>query len=199
MFGSAVGRAPYFPVEADTHHMNLFVCLVGMTSKGRKGTSAGHPRRLLKTIDPAWGAHVVRGLSSGEGVIWHVRDAVHGKNKKGEDVTVDEGVDDKRLCILETEFARGLAKMGQEGNVLSSVLRQAWDDGDLNTLVSGRQKSPVKTTNAHVSVIAHITAEELQRLLTDTEKANGLGNRFFVGLCQALKLLPGVGATLKKN
>ena len=84
--------------------------------------------------------------------IWQVRDAVDDK---------DDGVDDKRLCLLETEFARALAKTRQEGNVLSAVLRQAWDHGDLQTLVSGRHRRHVKATNAHVSVIAHITVEEL--------------------------------------
>ena len=141
MVGNAIGRAPYFPVEADRHHLNLFMCLVGDTSKGRKGTSAGHPKRLLTGIDHAWGTRVMGGLSSGEGVIWNVRDPVYGENKKGEEVCLDEGVEDKRLCILETEFARALGKTRQEGNVLSAVLRQAWDHGELRTLVSGRHKA----------------------------------------------------------
>src|SRR5439155_15725309 len=46
MVGNAIGRTPYFPVEADRHYPNLFVCLVGATSRSRKGTSAGYPRRL---------------------------------------------------------------------------------------------------------------------------------------------------------
>jgi len=190
MVGSVIGRAPYFAVEADRHHMNLFVCLVGETSKGRKGTSAGHPKRLLTALDRSWSQRVMGGLSSGEGVIWNVRDPVFGQNKKGEEVCFDEGIEDKRLCILETEFARALAKTGQEGNVLSAVLRQAWDTGDLNTLVSGRQKSPVAATNAHVSVIAHITVDELQRLLTKTEAVNGFGNRFLWLCVRRSKLLP---------
>jgi 5S rRNA maturation endonuclease (ribonuclease M5) len=190
MAGNVIGRTPYFPVEADRHHMNLFVCLVGQSSKGRKGTSAGHPRRLLTTFDCSWSQRVMGGLSSGEGVIWNLRDPVYGHNKKGEEVCLDEGVEDKRLCILETEFARALAKTGQEGNVLSAVLRQAWDHGDLRTLVSGRQKAPVAATNAHVSVIAHITVEEVRRLLTETEAANGFGNRFLWVCVRRSKLLP---------
>jgi len=190
MVGNVIGRAPYFPVEADRHHMNVFTCLVGQTSKGRKGTSAGHPRRLLTTLDRSWSQRMMGGLSSGEGVIWNVRDPVYGQNKQGEEVCLDEGVEDKRLCILETEFARALAKTGQEGNVLSAVLRQAWDHGDLRTLVSGRHKAPVAATNAHVSVIAHITVDEVRRLLTETEAANGFGNRFlWVCVCRS-KLLP---------
>lgn len=190
MVGNAIGRMPYFPVEADRHSANMFLCLVGATSKGRKGTSAAYPRRLLGEIDPAWKQRVKGGLSSGEGVIWNVRDAVHGHNKKGEDVCEDEGEPDKRLCILESEFARALAKTGQEGNVLSAVLRQAWDTGDLNTLVSGRSRSPVQATGAHISVIAHITADELRRTLTEVEAANGFGNRFLWLCVQRSQLLP---------
>jgi hypothetical protein len=190
MVGNAIGRAPYFSVEADRHYPNLFLCLVGATSRGRKGTSAGYPRRLLGEIDPAWKSRVKGGLSSGEGIIWNVRDAVCGHNKKGEEICEDEGESDKRLCILESEFARALAKTGQDGNVLSSVLRQAWDTGDLNTLVSGRSKSPVQATGAHVSVIAHITANELRRTLAEVEAANGFGNRFLWLCVRRVQLLP---------
>src|SRR5262249_49589986 len=78
-------------------------------------------------------------------------------------------------------------------NVLSAVLRQAWDHGDLHTLVSGRQKAPVTASNAHVSICAHITADEVRRLLTDTEAANGFGNRFLWVCVQRSKLLPSGG------
>src|SRR5262245_44063305 len=66
MVGNIMDRDPYFEVEADSHHMNLFVCLVGESSKGRKGTSAGHPKRLLTALDRSWGSRVMGGLSSGE-------------------------------------------------------------------------------------------------------------------------------------
>jgi hypothetical protein len=66
-FGSAVGRDPHFVVEADRHAANLFVVIVGATSKGRKGTSLSQVRRLLQATDPAWESeHIKSGLSSGE-------------------------------------------------------------------------------------------------------------------------------------
>jgi hypothetical protein len=74
--------------------------------------------------------------------------------------------------------------------VLSAVLRQAWDTGDLRTLVSGRQKAPVHASNAHISLVAHITLEELQRLLTETEAANGFANRFLWVCIRRSQLLP---------
>jgi hypothetical protein len=78
----------------------------------------------------------------------------------------------------------------QERHVLSAVLRQAWDHGDLRTLVSGRQKAPVRATSAHISVVAHTTVDEVRRLLTETEAANGFGNRFLWGCVRRSKLLP---------
>ncbi len=74
-FGNAIGHGPHFMAEADRHALNLFVVLVGVTSKGRKGTSLGHIRRLFEAVDPHWvGDCVKSGLSSGEGIVWAVRD-----------------------------------------------------------------------------------------------------------------------------
>ena len=53
-FGNVVGHLPHFMVEADSHTMNLFLGLVGATSKGRKGTSLGHVKRLLASVAPDW-------------------------------------------------------------------------------------------------------------------------------------------------
>jgi hypothetical protein len=190
MFGNVIGRYPYYVVEADRHYSNLFACFVGRSSRGRKGTSAGYPHRLVREADHAWGPRVLGGLSSGEGVIWQVRDPITTLNKDGEEVTKDKGSDDKRLLILETEFARALAKMAQEGNVLSAILRQAYDHGGLRTLVSGRTHAPVTATDAHVSLIAHITLDELQRLLSEAEAANGFANRFLWACTKRAQLLP---------
>jgi len=38
-YGNVIGRGAYFEVEADRHHANLFICIAGATSKGRKGVS----------------------------------------------------------------------------------------------------------------------------------------------------------------
>lgn len=77
------------------------------------------------------------GLSSGEGLIWLVRDFIEQQlpvKEKGrvvdyEKVATDPGVSDKRLLVIEEEFVRVLASMGRESNTLSAVLRQAWDTG----------------------------------------------------------------------
>ncbi|MBI3467838.1 MAG: hypothetical protein HY000_32920, partial [Planctomycetes bacterium] len=102
-FGNLVGRIPHFTVEADDHYLNLFANLVGSTSKGRKGVSWGQILRLLHAVDPDWADNrVMTGLSSGEGLIWQVRDAIKSRQpvkQKGqppryEEVEVDPGVPD---------------------------------------------------------------------------------------------------------
>src|SRR5262245_38295947 len=76
-FGSAVGGAPYYQVEGDKHRAKLFVVTSGATSKGRKGTSLGRVRQLMAIAEPSWERdNIQSGLSSGEGVIFHVRDPV---------------------------------------------------------------------------------------------------------------------------
>src|SRR5262249_33270202 len=76
-FGSIIGRTAHFVIEGDTHFLNLFVVLVGPSSKSRKGSSWGHVFKFFKSLVPEWATNVVKsGLSSGEGLIWAIRDAI---------------------------------------------------------------------------------------------------------------------------
>ncbi len=76
-FGSVIGRCSHFVAESDQHYSNLFAVLVGRTAKGRKGTSWGIIGKLLAAVDPDWFTNrVVSGASTGEGLIWHVRDPI---------------------------------------------------------------------------------------------------------------------------
>ncbi len=81
--------------------------------------------------------------------------------------------------------------MTREGNTLSPVIRSAWDCGDLKTMV---KNSPAKATGAHISIVGHITRDELRRLLTQTESANGFANRFCWLAVKRSKCLPDGGA-----
>src|SRR5262249_53176804 len=74
-----------------------------------------------------------------------------------------------------------------QGNTLSAILRQAWDGNDLRTLT---KNNPARATDAHVSLIGHITAEELRRYLSATESANGFANRFIMLCTQRSKVRP---------
>jgi hypothetical protein len=187
-FGNVVGRNPFFKAGPDKHYMNLYVALVGDTAKGRKGMAWGYSREIFKRVDDMWSSdRCVSGLSSGEGLIWAVRDEQVRINKDGTaDVLVD-GVTDKRLLVIEPEFASALKVMNRQGNTLSTVIRRAWDEGDLQTLT---KNSPTSATNAHISIIGHITRDELLKTLTDTEKASGFANRFIWLCVQRSKFLP---------
>ncbi len=136
------------------------------------------------------------GLSSGEGLIWHVRDAIEKpvKNKTTglvELETVDLGVTDKRLLVQESEYASVLRVAGRDGNTLSALLRDAWDKGRLQTMT---KNSAAKATGAHVSLIGHVTADELRRELSSTEAANGFANRFLWLCARRSKELPEGGS-----
>jgi hypothetical protein len=183
-FGNVVGPSPYFRVENTHHHLNLFIVQTGDTAKGRKGTGWSTPRRMFKQIDSEWiEKRVTGGLSSGEGLIFAVRDEriekvpvkEHGRIVDYQEVIADHGVEDKRLLLVEEELVQPLKLMSREGNILSAVIRQAWDGGNLNPLT---KSNPIKATGAHISIIGHITKAELLRHLTATEQSNGFANRF---------------------
>ncbi|HEX4862635.1 MAG TPA: hypothetical protein VFV02_01095, partial [Acidimicrobiales bacterium] len=65
-FGAAVGRGAWFTVEATRHHPNEYMCLLGASARGRKGSSWDHVRRLITTADPSLEPRILTGLSSGE-------------------------------------------------------------------------------------------------------------------------------------
>lgn len=186
-FGNVVGRQPHCKVEDDYHALNLFTISVGKSSKGRKGTGEGRSRRLYSDIEPEWLKNCVKsGISSGEGIIYHVRDPIY-KPKEGILKLDDPGLEDKRLLIFEPEFASILRILPKEGSKISSVIREAWDTGDLSNL---NKNSSIKATGAHISIIGHITEEELRRYLNETELANGFANRFLFAMVQRSKVLP---------
>lgn len=185
-FGAAAGLGPYVRVE-DTHHgPNEYFGLIGATSKARKGTAERRIRRFFEAVDPDFRARIRRGLSSGEGVIWAVRDPT--VNGKGEEV--DPGVSDKRLLVVESELATALRRIERDGSSLSPVLRDAWDRVPLNTLVSERHKAAVGAQRSHIGLLGQITRAELTRYLSRTEMANGFGNRFLWALVRRSKYLP---------
>jgi hypothetical protein len=191
--GRAIGRGSFVQVGADRHHLNLNMALVGETSKGRKGTSWNPTRNLMHAADPVWvDERIQGGLSSGEGLISAVRDqVVTGYDENDEPIVYDEGVEDKRLCVIESEFARVLKAGRRDTNTVFAVMRLAWDGDTLQVLT---RKDPMKATGAHISIIGHITRAELLRYLTETETANGFANRFLWLLVKRSKELPFGGA-----
>jgi hypothetical protein len=195
-FGNLIGRGLYTIADGARHGCNLFAAIVGVSSKGRKGTAWNHVRRVLEAIDSEWaGRRIQGGLSSGEGLIWGVRDPIEVQQPIRENkriveyqaVTEDPGVSDKRLLIVEPELAATLRVMAREGSTLSTTIRQAWDTGELRVLT---KNSPAQATAAHISIIGHITRDELLRFLTSTDTANGFANRFLWICSRRSKSLP---------
>jgi hypothetical protein len=195
-FGNVVGRHASFRVESDDHFPNEFAVLVGRTSKARKGTSWTRIERLMWEVERQWvDERVETGLSSGEGLIWAVRDPIRkrerikqrGRPVRYEDVEVDPGVSDKRLMVYEPEWANVLKQTERVGNTVSAILRQAWDSRNLRSLT---KNSPARATKPHISLVGHITADELRRYLSTTETANGFANRHLFLCIKRSKVLP---------
>ena len=179
-FGAAVGRGAFFQVEATRHAPNEFMLLVGDSARARKGSSWDHVRRLLVTVDPSIEPRVLTGLSSGEGLIWALRDPT----------SQDPGVQDQRLLVIEPEFASVLRAASREISTLSPTLRSAWDGRPLAILT---RTAPARASTAHIAVIGHITQHELRRHITSTELTNGYLNRILLISCRRQRLLPDGG------
>ena len=182
-FGNAIGRGPHWTVSATDHHLNLFINLVGKTARGRKGTSLDVVLKVFGQVDEVWRRDCVTGgLSSGEGLKYAVRDPVI---KNGE--IVDHGVVHKRLLVVESEFANVLKVLNREGNTLSPTVRQAWESGTIKNLT---KHDSITATGAHISIVGHITQDELLKRLAETESSNGFTNRFLWFAVRRSKLLP---------
>ncbi len=206
-FGNAAGRGPHARVEASRHGLNEFVTLVGETAKARKGTSAAHVLHLFALVEAgrdaisassegSWLQRCVKsGLASGEGLIWAIRDVITKQEpikEKGQvtgyqTVITDEGVADKRLLVQEGEFVATLKVLSRETNTLSPALRNAWDSAPLRIMSKG---SPAQASDPHVSIIGHITRDELCQGMAAVEGANGFANRFLWICVRRSKLLP---------
>jgi hypothetical protein len=110
-------------------------------------------------------------------VIWTVRDP------QGQ----DPGTGDKRLLVVEPEFASVLKSTSREISTLSPTLRNAWDGRPLALLT---RTAPARATDAHISIIGHNTQTELRRHATTVELANGFMNRFVLASVRRVRLLP---------
>ncbi len=173
-FGNAVGPAPHCMVDATRHGLNLFVVLVGESSKARKGTSWNQIRRLFTEVDRPWVAgRVTTARLTPAALIYSLRD--------------QQPVTDRRLLALSEEFAAVLYSLRRAKGHLSPLLRCAWDSGDLHSLDG---LHPIQATGTHISLIAHITQRELAENLHPTEARNGFANRCLWTGVQRSQCLP---------
>jgi hypothetical protein len=178
-FGNIIGRGPYYVAESTRHYTNLYALVVGLTSAA-KGSSLKQVRNVLDRVDEAWALDCNKGgLSSGEGLVEAI------------------GETDKRLFLRESEFASVLARQGRDASVLTATLRELWDEG--NVRVMNRKHNALSVTDAHVSLVGHITPEELMQRLSDTDLANGYANRFLFVCVRRSKDLADGGNLLERD
>lgn len=170
--GACMGHMKFI-YQGSAQGPNVFVVLVGDSSTGRKGTAASIVRDVMSAAYPTWEKIVVAGLGSGEGLVSYL--------KRGEEL------DEHRALVLESEFGRLLTVMAREGSTLSPVVRDAWDGSPLGRTLA-REQSLVAFH--HVGIVAHITPVELRHKLSNTDAANGFGNRFVWLSVRRSRLVP---------
>ena len=161
-FGAAAGRHVHYALEATCHHLNEFAILVGPSGKGRKGSSWDHVEALLSDVDPTFAERCVSsGLTSGEGLIWEVRD---------EQTEQTSGPSEKRRLVLESDFAqvrvrestRNAARFASIERQLTfdAVAREFWIEvyGPLSRGEEGLLAAATRRAEAHVVRLAAIYA-----------------------------------------
>jgi hypothetical protein len=197
-YGNLIHQGACVRIGAKLQYLKEYAVLVGRSGKARKGTSWEYPEVLFREVDEAWAnQRVISGLSSGEELIYAVRDPVEKYDAKTDEMKVtDCGEPDKRLMVIEGEFARVLKVMSREGNSLSAILRDAYDR---DRLQNQTKNDPHSSTGAHVSIVGHITSEELLRHLNQTEQANGFANRFLFAVVRRSNILPFGGDKLENH
>lgn len=189
-FGAIIGDGAHIWADNRKHPARIYPLVIGKTSIGAKGTSDQVVSALFTATDryrPS-SAPLCRtsGLSSGEGLIEMVRDA-NGDNPDAKGY--DEGVPNKRLLIVESEFTSTLAVMERQGSILPRVLREAWDGDPLRTLT----RSSLAATGAHIVVVGHVAPGELRIRLKEAQLVGGTMNRFLPVASRRTKLLPDGG------
>lgn len=182
-FGSWLGPGPHLLRGNAEHPGRIWPLITGRSSDGAKGTAQAVIDRLFRevTAGSEWPLRLVRGLSSGEGLIELVAD------EKDEDTGDLIPRTDRRLLIIEEEYAQVLAQFQRSGNTLSTTLRQAWDG---KTLQSVTRSNPMIATEPAITLIGHVTPRELRDRMTSSEVFGGGVNRMLVIATRRARLLP---------
>jgi len=183
--GCCLGRGPYLPVGNTRHHARLFGMHVGRSGRGRKGDAVSLIHRLdmaLRKEHPDLAPQVHRGgLSSREGLAYLIHDGYReGKNEV-------EPIHDKRLWVIESEFANVLHQTKRDGNTLSAALRDCWDGAPIKPATKSNR---ISASDPHVGLSAAVTTSELLSLIEARELSNGFANRFFIIFSERTKLEP---------
>lgn len=181
----AIGRGVYLPIGNTRHHTRLFCLHIGRSGRGRKGDAVSLVLRIdaaLRAIDDAFVPQVHRGgLSTREGLAALIHD---GYLQGRQDVPA---IEDKRLWVVESEFANVLHQGRRDGNTLSAALRDCWDGIDLKPATKSNR---VYASDPHVCLSGAISPSELRGLMSAREMSNGFANRFLMIWAERSRMLP---------
>lgn len=154
----------YLTPGGDKHCGNLYLCIVGHTGYGRKGSAISAVEAFFKLgAHPPKLPNILYGISSGEGIIHQIRDPlekqlINKRTGKPEKTIIDTGETDKRPIVNLSEMQQCFAMMRRPDSILSSVLRQEWDKDQLS---SPSKNSGVKSTGAHLPLVGGSSKNEL--------------------------------------
>ncbi|OQX36403.1 MAG: hypothetical protein B0D91_09135 [Oceanospirillales bacterium LUC14_002_19_P2] len=185
MFASHIGQQRYIRIGDDKQALDFCSILVGRTGKV-KGT-AEKPADLINrlacqdlvTRHGYTPPRCISGLSSGEGLIQAIKDPA--------DADDETGTYDKRLLVIESEYANILSQDQRGGNTLSVVLRDAFDGKTL----SNQTVNPRTATSPHISIIGHITPGELvSHKSFEAQSVNGALNRNLIFFAARPRAVP---------
>ncbi|MCZ2103545.1 MAG: DUF3987 domain-containing protein [Burkholderiales bacterium] len=192
--GCAVGRGPFMAVGNTWHHARMFMLHIGRSGRGRKGDAVsliGRIEHSLKALSKDATPQVHRGgLSSREGLVYLIHDGfTEGK-------TEVEPILDKRLLVIESEFANVLHQGKREGNTLSAALRDCWDGVSMKPAT---KSSRLWATDPHIAMVGAVTPSELLGLMASRELTNGFANRFLMFWAERTKMLAFPRATRQED
>lgn len=179
-----IGRDVYLQVGDVVHHARLNMLHVGRSGIGAKGESLAPIKRLRGVIarqsPTLLGNYFTGGLSTREGLVQMVHDGYsQGKEKV-------PPIKDKRLLVVESEFANVLHQAARDGNTLSAALREVWDGESIRPATKNNR---VWATDPHISLAAAITPTELLDLMKRRELTNGFANRFLIFWAERVRVV----------
>ena len=195
---TALGRHRFVQIGDTRHHARLYTVHVGRSSVAGKGMALALTRRIRRECEWGQDPHLSAvtgnfhdgGLSSREGLAWLIRDASDVKGNDG--LSVDSGIQDKRLFVIEEELANVLKQSSRDGNTLSSAIRSAWDGHDIAPATKANR---TRASTPHIGIHACITPAELGGALDTRELTNGFANRFLFCWAERRGIIPYPPAT----
>lgn len=181
----AIGRGVYLPIGNTRHHARLFCLHIGRSGRGRKGDAVSLVLRIeqaLRARQASFAPQIHRGgLSTREGLAALIHDAYcHGRHEV-------EAVEDKRLWVVESEFANVLHQGRRNGNTLSTALRDCWDGVDLKPATKSNR---LYASDPHVCLSGAISPSELVALMSARDLTNGFANRFLMVWAERTRMQP---------